>query len=152
EAQIVRERREAKLGNARGEAETIPDTRELVPAAGEALLERQSSDELTLERLSPVAAKLESELVSAGLRPHTSGPPPPVGTWRPPSETNRYAIVGTAFIVGVVIGLFAGSLGQGAAQTSSRVALPALSPQPSASTASVSDSKDQGSLDIQSEP
>jgi serine/threonine-protein kinase len=146
EAQIVRERREAKLMNApREEAETLPDMRQ--PA--------MSLDEPTLELLPPVSAKLESELESAGLRPLTTAPPA-VRTWRPQAESSRWVVIGTAFVVGVVLGLFAGSLGRDA-QTSPTLAAPPVAPSslfasPLAPASSPLDAAGTGALEVQSEP
>jgi serine/threonine-protein kinase len=145
EAQIVRERREAKLINAgRDEAQTIPDMRE--PAL--------SFDEPTRELLPPVSAKLESELESAGLRPLTTAPPA-VRTWRPQGDSNRWAVIGTAFVVGGILGLFAGSLRRDAAQVSSELASPSVASPviaaPSTSTPPPLEAG-HGALDVQSEP
>jgi serine/threonine-protein kinase len=144
EAQIVRERREAKLINAgREEAQTIPDMRE--PAL--------SLDEPTRELLQPVSAKLESELESAGLRPLTTAPPA-VRTWRPQGDSNRWAVIGTAFVVGGILGLFAGSLHRDTSQASDVASSAIEPPTVAAPVASASAPLEvgQGALDVQSEP
>jgi serine/threonine-protein kinase len=148
EAQIVRERREAKIFT-REEAETIPDMRQ--PAL--------TLDEPTIE-LPPVSAKLESELELAGLRPLTTAPPA-VRTWRPQADSSsgRWAVVGTAFVVGVILGLFAGSLGHDQAQPSSSVASSAILPPSTLAAAPVVsmttpplDDTGRGALEVQSDP
>jgi serine/threonine-protein kinase len=147
EAQLVRERREAKLVNApREEAETIPDMRQ----------PELTLDEPTHELLPPVSAKLESELELAGLRPLTTAAPS-AHTLRPEPGPGRWAIIGTAFVVGVILGLFAGSLGHDPAQPGSSIASSAIVSSsivaaPVASTSASPDDAAHGSLEIQSDP
>src|SRR5262249_7452794 len=100
DAELVRERREAKLVvAARQEARTIPDA--WPPAATPANV---TFDFLPTPAPPATLEDIEAEVRSAGLRPLTSAPPA-VRTWRPRVDSNRYAAMGGAVALGFVIGL-----------------------------------------------
>jgi len=160
DAELVRDRREAKVVVAvRKEARTIPDA--WPPAATPANV----TLELPPTHASPDALEdLEAGLRSAGLHPLTSAPPA-VRTWRPRVDSNRYAVMGGAVALGVVIG-FVGHSFKRPPSLPAWLASPAPSPfaaasSPSAAASSSSaaassaplvDPRQHGSLDVQSEP
>jgi serine/threonine-protein kinase len=161
EAQIVRERREAKLASVpRDEAETLPDTREPATTADELTLEmlakapRPVLPRMSTEAVSGMIPELETELRSAGLRPMPTAPPS-ARTMHPQVESSQFAVVGTAFIVGMVVGVFGASLGLGpspavATVSASSPSVPAAAPSDVSS--SLPAARDLGSLEVQSEP
>jgi hypothetical protein len=152
EAQLVRERREARLmggrDDVRDEALTIPDTAAPPPSP------------TGFEVLPPVSAELESDLQSAGLHAITSMSPA-TRTWRPP-DSNRWAVVATAFATGVLIGIFVGALGRDASTQSVAVTTSApvhpsnmsspSAPSPVIPSAPVADAQELGSLEVVSDP